>query len=156
MRPESRAQASDRGCGQPHGRVQAVRRLPHAADRHMIGVREPVNGESREGVRMRGARSVFAGLTVGIALAVPGPAAAENVLRWSSIGGAATIDPHAYDEGTTFAQHSQVYEGLIGVDSTLELVPRLAVAWRLVEPTIWEFELRPNVLFHDGTPLTNE
>jgi peptide/nickel transport system substrate-binding protein len=45
---------------------------------------------------------------------------------------------------------------LIGVDSTLELVPRLAVAWRLVEPTIWEFELRPNVLFHDGTPLTTE
>lgn len=47
MRPESQAQASDRGCGQPHGRVQAVRRLPHAADRHMIGVREPANGESR-------------------------------------------------------------------------------------------------------------
>jgi hypothetical protein len=40
-------QASDRGCGQPHGRVQAVRRLPHAADRRMIGVREPANGESR-------------------------------------------------------------------------------------------------------------
>jgi peptide/nickel transport system substrate-binding protein len=28
------------------------------------------------------------------------------------------------------------------------------VAWRLVEPTIWEFELRPDVRFHDGTPLT--
>jgi hypothetical protein len=47
MRPESQAQASDRGSGQPHGRVQAVRRLPHAADRRMIGVREPANGESR-------------------------------------------------------------------------------------------------------------
>src|SRR5919106_3681813 len=47
MRPESQAQASDRGCGQPHGRVQAVRRLPHAADRHMIGVPEPANGESQ-------------------------------------------------------------------------------------------------------------
>jgi hypothetical protein len=40
-------QASDRGCGQPHGRVQAVRRLPRAADRRMIGVQEPANGESR-------------------------------------------------------------------------------------------------------------
>ena len=28
------------------------------------------------------------------------------------------------------------------------------MAWRLVEPTVWEFELRPNVRFHDGTLLT--
>ena len=91
-----------------------------------------------------------------VANAITGPAVAENVLRWSSVGGAATIDPHGFDEGPTFAQLSQIYEGLIGVDSNLELVPRLAVAWRLVEPTTWEFELRPNVRFHDGTPLTAE
>jgi peptide/nickel transport system substrate-binding protein len=83
-----------------------------------------------------------------------GPVAAENVLRWASGGGAATIDPHGYDEGPTFAQLSQVYEGLIGVDSNLALAPRLTVAWRLVDPITWEFELRQNVRFHDGTPLT--
>jgi peptide/nickel transport system substrate-binding protein len=103
---------------------------------------------------VRGSRSSIVGLTIGIALAVTGPAAAENVLRWSSVGGAATIDPHGYDEGPTFAQLSQVYEGLLGVDSNLEVVPRLALAWKLVDPTTWEFELRRNVRFHDGTPLT--
>jgi hypothetical protein len=55
MRPESQAQASDRGCGQPHGRVQAVIRLPHAADRHMFGVGEPANGESRVNSHMASA-----------------------------------------------------------------------------------------------------
>jgi ABC-type transport system substrate-binding protein len=30
------------------------------------------------------------------------------------------------------------------------------MAWRLVEPTAWQFDLRPNVLFHDGTPLIAE
>ena len=99
-------------------------------------------------------QGLISGLT--LLLACASPAAAENVLRWSSVGGAATIDPHGFDEAPTFAQLSQVYEGLIGVDSNLELVPRLATAWRLVEPTIWEFELRPNVRFHDGTPLTAE
>ena len=43
---------------------------------------------------------------------------------------------------------------MIQYDSNLDLVPQLAVTWRLVEPTAWEFELRPSVRFHDGTPLT--
>jgi peptide/nickel transport system substrate-binding protein len=32
--------------------------------------------------------------------------------------------------------------------------PRLAVVSRLVDPTIWELQLRPGVRFHDGTPLS--
>jgi peptide/nickel transport system substrate-binding protein len=83
-----------------------------------------------------------------------GPAAAENVLRWASAGGAATFDPHSFDETQTHAQRVQVYEALVGLDSHLELVPRLALEWRLVDPLTWEFKLRPNVRFHDGTPLT--
>jgi peptide/nickel transport system substrate-binding protein len=99
-------------------------------------------------------RSLFAALTVVVHLAYAAPAVAENVLRWASAGGATTLDPHAYDYLQTWAQFTQIYEGLVGLDSNLNVVPRLARAWRLVEPTIWEFELRPNVRFQDGTPLT--
>jgi peptide/nickel transport system substrate-binding protein len=84
------------------------------------------------------------------------PVAAENVLRRASLGGALTADPLACDEGQTSAQHRQVYEPLIQISSNLEFVRGLGVAWRLVEPTIWEFELRPKVRFHDGMPLTAE
>jgi peptide/nickel transport system substrate-binding protein len=103
---------------------------------------------------MRGVRSLIAGLTIAAAVAVAGPAAAENVLRWASVGGALTADPHAMDEIQTTAQLRQVYEYLIGYDSNLDLVPQLATAWRLVDPTTWEFQLRPDVRFHDGTPFT--
>ena len=103
---------------------------------------------------MRRFRALIAGLTIAIGLSATVPAAAENVLRWASTTGALTIDPHAYDETPTWAQLRQVYEPLIGFNSNLDLVPGLAVAWRLVEPTVWEFELRPNVRFHDGTLLT--
>jgi peptide/nickel transport system substrate-binding protein len=96
--------------------------------------------------------TALVGLMAAVTLA--GPASAENVLRWASVSGALTADPHAYDEGGTVAQLSQVYEGLVGLDSNLELVPQLATSWRLVDPTTWEFELRPNVRFHDGTPFT--
>ena len=71
---------------------------------------------------MGGLRSLFTGLPIGIARAAAGPAAAENVLRWASVGGALTFDPHAYDEIHTWAQFAQVYEPLVGFDSNLELV----------------------------------
>jgi peptide/nickel transport system substrate-binding protein len=93
---------------------------------------------------------VAVGTTISFAASVN----AENVLRWASVGGALTADPHAYDEAGTSTQLSQVYEGLLGLDSNLELVPGLARSWRLVDATTWEFELRPNVRFHDGTPFT--
>jgi peptide/nickel transport system substrate-binding protein len=103
---------------------------------------------------MTSLKATIAALAVGVTAAISGPAAAENVLRWASVGGARSFDPHAHNETPTKAQLNQVYEKLLDLDSDLRLVPALAVAWRLVDPTTWEFELRPNVRFHDGTPFT--
>lgn len=47
-----------------------------------------------------------------------------------------------------------VYETLVGQDHSLRAVPRLARGWRALDATTWEFVLRPNVTFHDGSPLT--
>jgi peptide/nickel transport system substrate-binding protein len=99
-------------------------------------------------------KATIAALSIGIAISHAGPAAAENVLRWASIGGALTFEPHAYDDVATSAHIRSVYERLVELDSDLSLVPGLAVAWRIVDPTTWEFDLRPSVRFHDGTPLT--
>lgn len=49
-----------------------------------------------------------------------------------------------------------VYDTLVGQDATLRAVPRLARGWRAIDSTTWEFVLRPNVSFHDGSPLTAE
>jgi peptide/nickel transport system substrate-binding protein len=48
----------------------------------------------------------------------------------------------------------QVYEALLNIDSSLAIVPQLASAWRPVDTTTWEFELRRGVRFHDGKPFT--
>ena len=50
-----------------------------------------------------------------------------------------------------------VYESLTHVspvDATVE--PLLAVSWEQVEDLVWEFKLRPNVKFHDGSDFTAE
>lgn len=46
-----------------------------------------------------------------------------------------------------------VYEGLTRFDKNLALEPALAVSWGQVEDLIWEFKLRDNVIFHDGSSL---
>jgi peptide/nickel transport system substrate-binding protein len=99
-------------------------------------------------------KAAIGGLAIGVLISLAGPADAENVLRWASVGGARSFDPHAHNETPTKAQLNQVYEKLLDLDSDLQLVPALAIAWRLIDPTTWEFELRPNVRFHDGTPFT--
>ena len=95
---------------------------------------------------MRGSRSFFAGLTFVVAFAAAGPAAAENVLRFMGVDAtASTMDPHANASKDNKAATKQVYEALLDVDSNLAIVPQLALAWKPLNPTTWEFELRPDV-----------
>lgn len=44
-----------------------------------------------------------------------------------------------------------IFEGLVGTDRNLKIEPRLALSWGRLHDTIWEFKLRPNVKFHDGS-----
>jgi peptide/nickel transport system substrate-binding protein len=95
-------------------------------------------------------------IVVAVAVVVPWPlpGRAENVLRWASAISGLTFDPHAFNHYPTRAQNMQVYEPLVDFDSDHSIRPALAVAWRLVDPTTWEFELRQGVRFHDGAPMT--
>ncbi len=82
-------------------------------------------------------------------------AVAENLIRWSSQGDAMTMDPHAQNEGMTLAVNKQIYESLVLRSQTMALEPGLALSWDLTDdPTVWEFQLRRGITFHDGRPLT--
>jgi peptide/nickel transport system substrate-binding protein len=85
--------------------------------------------------------------------AVPADA---RTLRWARSTDALTLDPHAQNEGPTEALLHHIYETLVWRDNDGKLVPRLALSWQIMpsDPTVWEFKLRPNVKFHDGTPMT--
>jgi peptide/nickel transport system substrate-binding protein len=104
---------------------------------------------------MRDSGTFFAGLTIVAVIMAASSAAAENVLHFTGLsGGAVTIDPHAYVSSHNKVATEQVYEALLDIDSNLAIVPQLALAWSLSDPTTWEFQLRPSVTFHDGTPFT--
>jgi peptide/nickel transport system substrate-binding protein len=103
---------------------------------------------------MRSFRLSLVGLMLGIALLAAGPAAAENVLRWAGSGAAFGFDPHSMDSSFDDTLKDPVYESLIAFDSDMTMSGHLATSWRPFDTTTWEFTLRENVRFHDGTPLT--
>lgn len=80
----------------------------------------------------------------------------EHVLRWASRGDALTFDPYGQNETPTITAIGQVYEPLVSRDAELNLLPKLATSWELVDPLIWEFQLRAGVTFHDGTPFNGD
>ncbi|WP_052741947.1 ABC transporter substrate-binding protein [Kiloniella litopenaei] len=62
-------------------------------------------------------------------------------------------DPRARQNGW-LSNRAGVSETLVGLDYQMKMFPRLAESYRNVSPTQWEFTLRENVKFHDGSDLT--
>jgi peptide/nickel transport system substrate-binding protein len=48
-----------------------------------------------------------------------------------------------------------MFDTLVTIDESGEIVPSLAESWEAIEPTAWKFTLRKGVKFHDGTPFTS-
>ena len=103
---------------------------------------------------VRGWLALFGlGILFGLA---PFGGAEARVLRWARSIDASTLDPHASNTGPNILLAHQVYEPLILRQVDGRMVPALALSWTLADPTTWEFQLRPGVAFHDGSPLTAE
>ena len=64
-----------------------------------------------------------------------------------------TGDPHRTTLTHAVNVLANIYDTLIGRDASLALRPGLAIAWRAVDATTWEFKLRQGVKFHNGEPF---
>jgi len=85
-----------------------------------------------------------------LAAAQPGHAAS---LRVANRGDVLSMDPHSLFEALQTSFLANLYEPLVKRGKDMQLVPALAVRWRQASPTVWRFELRRGVRFHDGTPF---
>jgi peptide/nickel transport system substrate-binding protein len=82
-----------------------------------------------------------------------GGAYAQTV-RVANQGDALSMDPHSLNESLQLSVTNNVYEPLVGRNKDLSLTPALATAWRQTSPSVWRFDLRKGVQWHDGTPFT--
>jgi peptide/nickel transport system substrate-binding protein len=80
--------------------------------------------------------------------------AAANTFKFANQGDALSMDPHSLNESLQLNFTGNIYEPLVARGKKLELVPALATDWKQTAPTVWRFNLRKGVTFHDGTPFT--
>ena len=86
------------------------------------------------------------------------PALALDV-KASSVKLASAYDPQTFDpHALALLYHTrithQIYESLVTRDAQYRIEPSLAVSWTNPSPTVWRFQLRAGVTFHDGSPFT--
>ena len=67
-----------------------------------------------------------------------------------------SLDPHFLNVAPNNNAAWHVFDALVHVDADARIVPGLAVSWRAIDPTTWEFKLRKGVKFHDGSDFTAE
>jgi peptide/nickel transport system substrate-binding protein len=89
-------------------------------------------------------------------LVAPAAAQAKDVLTIDVPSDAATLDPHLQWDTDSYGVYRNVFDNLLTRDATGKIVPQIATAWRFVDDTHVEFDIRPDVKFQDGTPLSAE
>jgi peptide/nickel transport system substrate-binding protein len=75
-------------------------------------------------------------------------------LRVADQGDVQSMDPHSLNESLQLSFTGNVYEPLVERGKDMGLAPALATKWTQTSPTVWRFDLRQGVKFHDGTPFT--
>ena len=85
------------------------------------------------------------------------PAAAQttkDILTIDLPNDAATLDPHLQWDSDSYSIYRNIFDNLLTRDAAGKVVPQIATAWRNIDDTHVEFDLRTDVKFQDGTPLT--
>jgi peptide/nickel transport system substrate-binding protein len=92
-------------------------------------------------------------LLVGLCAAAPAPA---QTLTIGVRAGPESMDPHFSALGVHVEAMKHVFDTLVRSNERLQVEPSLAVSWRPLDATTWEFKLREGVKFHDGSDLSAE
>jgi peptide/nickel transport system substrate-binding protein len=79
--------------------------------------------------------------------------AAAQDLRMG-VQSAFVVDPHILFIGPNMAMARNLFDSFVGKDEEGHWTPTLAQSWKQIDPLTWEFALRHDVRFSDGSPFT--
>jgi peptide/nickel transport system substrate-binding protein len=81
--------------------------------------------------------------------------AATSTLIYAGAADPTYLDPALVSDGESFRITKQIFDGLVDLKpGSTDVIPSLATSWNVNKPgTVWTFNLRSGVKFHDGTPF---
>ena len=80
--------------------------------------------------------------------------AQAQTLRWGSFAEPSSLDPHYHNLGPNNAMARHFFDRLVQTDQTQRATPGLALSWKPISDSTWEFKLRTGVKFTDGSAFT--
>jgi len=83
-------------------------------------------------------------------------AQAKDTLVVALVSHPPTLDPHMHFERVGILVNINMFDSLIHRNTKLEFEPSLAISWKALSDTQWEFKLRKGVRFHNGDTMTAE
>ncbi len=83
-----------------------------------------------------------------------GQAAAAKVLNVGTGGAFTSLDPHYHNLTPNNVVSYHMFNGLMTIGPKYNPEPALALSWTAAGDHVWEFKLRPGVVWSDGSPFT--
>jgi peptide/nickel transport system substrate-binding protein len=83
-------------------------------------------------------------------------AQAKDTLTVALASHAETLDPHMHFVRNGILVNINMFDSLLHRSAKLEFEPSLALSWKPLNDTTWEFKLRQGVKFHNGATMTAE
>ena len=68
----------------------------------------------------------------------------------------ATLDPQLQWDTDSYSVYRNMFDNLVTRDDAGKIVPQVATAWHYTDETTLVFDLRNDIVFHDGSKLTPE
>ena len=98
-----------------------------------------------------------AAAVIAAVLAFPGPSfAAKETLVVNIVNEPATVDPHRHWNPDSYYVYRNLFDNLVTRGPDGAIVPQVAKSWNVLADDEVELEIRDDIRFHDGEPLTAE
>ncbi|MEO7242454.1 MAG: ABC transporter substrate-binding protein [Variovorax sp.] len=84
------------------------------------------------------------------------PVLAKDKFTVDLVNEPTSLDPQVQWNPDSYSVYRNIFDNLVTRTNAGEIVPQIATAWKQVSDTVTEFQIRDDVMFHDGTKLTPE
>lgn len=107
---------------------------------------------------MTGLRNKIFATAIGLCVAMAANSALASKDRFvvDLVNEPSSLDPHVQWNPDSYSVYRNIFDNLITRNNKGAIVPQIAASWKQVSDTVVEFQIRNDVVFHDGHKLTPE